>query len=262
VVLLRRPHVGVNPQRRTRHRVTQSWRCGHASPQTVEATTLHHDDNLVDVTLAVTTTATSAQANGAAATPAAKPTTRTTPTHDEVVHTTANHPWLSADHGWLIASFLHVGEPVQQADGRVATVVSVRSVPGAADKWDLTVSQVHTFAVGSGAYVVHNCGLDGMPDATKLGDGQDYYYKGERRDELTKANGWTKDDKTSAIGPNESQPFRDFIKSRRDPGYVFNDGDWQYHMETWNHEGGGTFYNHYWKNIWEGVGEDNVWHHH
>lgn len=73
-----------------------------------------------------------------------------------MVHTTANHPWLSADHGWLPASFLHVGEPVVQLDGATATVVAIHAVAGAADMWDLTVSNVHTFAVGVGKYVVHN----------------------------------------------------------------------------------------------------------
>jgi hypothetical protein len=29
-------------------------------------------------------------------------------------------------------------------------------VPGAAAMWDLTVSNVHTFAVGAGEFVVHN----------------------------------------------------------------------------------------------------------
>lgn len=58
------------------------------------------------------------------------PTTRT-----EVLHTTANHLWLSADHGWLIASFLHMDEPVQQADGSTATVVAMKGVPSAADMW-------------------------------------------------------------------------------------------------------------------------------
>lgn len=41
--------------------------------------------------------------------------------------------------------------------------------------WDLTVSQVHTFAVGSGAFVVHNCGTsfaNQLPDRLdqELGD--------------------------------------------------------------------------------------------
>jgi hypothetical protein len=54
-----------------------------------------------------------------------------------------------------------VGESVRRADGSTAMVVSVRSVPGAANMWDLTVANVHTFAVGNGAFVAHNCGLDG-----------------------------------------------------------------------------------------------------
>jgi hypothetical protein len=73
------------------------------------------------------------------------------------VHTTAHHPWLTADHGWLPASFLRVGEPVRRADGTTAVVVAVRAVPGAAAMWDLTVGDLHDFAVGDGAFVVHNC---------------------------------------------------------------------------------------------------------
>lgn len=42
-------------------------------------------------------------------------------------------------------------------DGASAVVVAVRAVPGSAAMWDLTVSNVHTFAVGTGQFVVHNC---------------------------------------------------------------------------------------------------------
>jgi hypothetical protein len=45
-----------------------------------------------------------------------------------------------------------------QVDGTTATVEAIRAVAGAAAMWDLTVSNVHTFAVGAGEYVVHNCG--------------------------------------------------------------------------------------------------------
>ena len=57
-----------------------------------------------------------------------------------------------------------MGEPVRRVDGSVATVVSVRSVPGAAAMWDLTVANEHTFAVGSGAFVVHNANCTGEND--------------------------------------------------------------------------------------------------
>ena len=141
----------------------------HAStPQAIQAVSLHHDDNVVDVTLPVVNGVANA-ASTAKATPATgmagHPTTTTI--RDETVHTTTTHPWLTADHAWLPAAFLRVGEPVLRADGTTAVVVRVRVVPGAADMWDLTVAQVHTFAVGSGQFVVHNC-----PDGTDAGNGK------------------------------------------------------------------------------------------
>jgi hypothetical protein len=63
-----------------------------------------------------------------------------------------------ADHSWQPAGFLHIGEPIVTADGAIATVAAVRVVPGAARMWDLTVANVHTFAVGASQAVVHNCG--------------------------------------------------------------------------------------------------------
>jgi hypothetical protein len=78
------------------------------------------------------------------------------PARTEVIHTTANHPWLTAEHGWVRAGALRIGEPVVRADGGPAMVVAVRVVPGMAPMWDLTLDQVHTFAVGGGEYVVHN----------------------------------------------------------------------------------------------------------
>lgn len=36
---------------------------------------------------------------------------------DETIHTTANHPWLSADRGWIVAGKLWLGEQVLRADG-------------------------------------------------------------------------------------------------------------------------------------------------
>ncbi len=52
-----------------------------------------------------------------------------------------------------------MGERVVRADGSAATVVAVRDVAGTAPMYDLTVSRLHDFAVGVGAYVVHNCSL-------------------------------------------------------------------------------------------------------
>ena len=86
----------------------------------------------------------------------------------ETIRTTTNHPWLTADHGWLPAGFLRVGERVMRADGTTATVAAVRAVAGAAEMYDLTVGAMHTFAVGDGRYVVHNCNR-GVTDQSKAG---------------------------------------------------------------------------------------------
>ena len=135
---------------------------GKASAQTVEATYINHDTDLLDVTLRVSSSAPIATAaNAATGTTNASTVTQqavaNSPTRDETVHTTASHPWLSADKGWVVAGQLRVGEPVRLLDGRTAMVVATVVVLGAADMWDLTVSNVHDFAVGTGQFVVHNC---------------------------------------------------------------------------------------------------------
>jgi pretoxin HINT domain-containing protein len=75
---------------------------------------------------------------------------------DETIHTTANHPWLTTDRGWVRAGALRVGEQVVALDGHTATIAALAVHPGAATYYNLTVSNVHTFAVGAGKYVVHN----------------------------------------------------------------------------------------------------------
>jgi hypothetical protein len=77
-----------------------------------------------------------------------------TATHAETIHTTANHPWLTADRGWVQAGDLRVGEPVVRLDGRTATVAALAVRPGVADYYNLTVSKLHTYAVGIGEYEV------------------------------------------------------------------------------------------------------------
>lgn len=79
------------------------------------------------------------------------------PPADETVHTTANHPWLTMDRGWVLAGDLRLGERVVRLDGTTATVTALAVRPGVTDYYNLTVSQLHTYAVGAGQFVVHNC---------------------------------------------------------------------------------------------------------
>ncbi len=151
---------------------------GQASTQTVQHVWLNHDDDLIDLTLRTDssdgplgTEASDKQqeAELAAHGTRAPPTTATTASQPqrgadaaapeaETIHTTAKHLWLTADRGWVAAGDLHAGEQVVRLDGSTATVAAVRVMPGSAMRYDLTVSQVHTFVVGDGHYVVHNCG--------------------------------------------------------------------------------------------------------
>jgi len=152
---------------------------GKTSTQTVQHIFVNHDTDLLDVTLAPDTAQSHPSADGGGKQHEAEvashglraPPTGTTKAdaaqasaelHHETVHTTASHPWLSADHGWITAGQLVVGERVVRADGSTAVVVRLHGVPGAADMYDLTVSSVHTFVVGNGQYVVHNC-TGGVP---------------------------------------------------------------------------------------------------
>ena len=160
---------------------------GKATTQTVEQTYITQDTGLLDVTLrpviqaakssSSTTTMPAmdpaykqrmaavashgSHAPPSSASSATKATTATTmQPGDETIHTTANHPWLTSDRGWIVAGHLQLGEPVQRVDGSVAVVVALTVVHGTAPMWDLTVSAVHDFAVGSGACVAHNGGTN------------------------------------------------------------------------------------------------------
>jgi RHS repeat-associated protein len=137
--------------------------------QTVQQIFINHDNDLIDVTIRVDTTAkptTKADANtkqqdaevnshGSHAPPA------------ETIHTTEKHPWLTTK-GWITAGELSIGDHVLRLDGSTGTVVSLRVIPGEQDMYDLTVSNAHTFAAGMQQFIVHNiqgCGSNGTAAA-------------------------------------------------------------------------------------------------
>ena len=181
----------------------------------------------------------------------------------EVIHTTANHPWLSADHGWLLAGDLHVGEPVRLLDGGTATVVALRTLPGVGPMWDLTLDSVHTFAVGATQAVVHNCGLNGnrqgVPgDSGNLVKGQHNLYYGQAVDEFgLVSDGWqSSTDGAARVHPTKSNEFWAFIRSE----HPNNVGSWDYVTELWTSpDGQTTVQNHYWRSF-DHLGE--YYHHH
>ncbi|WP_089099680.1 RHS repeat-associated core domain-containing protein [Streptomyces hyaluromycini] len=81
--------------------------------------------------------------------------------HTETLHTTSQHPfWDETDHAWVPAADLKPHDALATADGHKAYVVIVRGTPGAGERYNLTVSQLHTYYVlaGETPILVHNSG--------------------------------------------------------------------------------------------------------
>lgn len=107
----------------------------HQGPRTVTAQLVHHDRDLVNVTIR--------HSNG----------------HTAVLHTTSHHPfWDATLHAWVQAGNLTAGHALTTATDRHIRIVNVHALTGAADMYNLTVADLHTYYViaGSTAVLVHN----------------------------------------------------------------------------------------------------------
>lgn len=102
-----------------------------------------------------------------------------------VLHTTANHPFFDRTAGAFVrADHLAVGDRLGGVGASVPVVLGVRATPGAADRDNLTVEQLHTYYVVAGdtPVLVHNttCVVDANgyswapdhADTSVLGPGQ------------------------------------------------------------------------------------------
>ena len=105
---------------------------------------INHDDDLVDVT--ITSTLRSQHGKPAHAT-------------NEVIHTNKKHPFLTLEQGFVPVSQLGVGMHVVNAEGGIGTVTRLKTVPGIMTMYNLEVAQDHTYAVGKGNWIVHNCSV-------------------------------------------------------------------------------------------------------
>ncbi len=112
----------------------------HQGTRTVLARLVHHDNDLVDLVV------------------------QTDIHHTSTVHTTANHPfWDDTTHTWVPAGKLTPGHNLETATNHHARVITVRTHPGSADMYNLTVQQLHTYYVLAGAtpVLVHNSSCGG-----------------------------------------------------------------------------------------------------
>jgi RHS repeat-associated protein len=131
---------------------------GKPSTQTVQHVWINHDNDLLDVTLHQDGQPAQTDAPSKTQQVATKAHGSQAPPSAETIHTTERHPWLTVDRGWVRAGDLHLGEHVVELGGRTATITALRTRPGEADYYNLTVSVLHTYAVGSLQAVVHNTG--------------------------------------------------------------------------------------------------------
>ena len=74
----------------------------------------------------------------------------------ETIETTPWHDFYT-DEGWQDAGELVTGDLVLSLDGDYSVVDSVQTIDAVQWMYDLTVADAHTFAVGTGQWVVHNC---------------------------------------------------------------------------------------------------------
>jgi RHS repeat-associated protein len=109
---------------------------------------INHDRDLVDLTITTTTKGPSGKVKKTS----------------EVVHTNQKHPFFTMEHGFLPVGQIKLGMHILRADGRVGIVTGWKVVPGARTMYNLEVAHDHTFAVGSGQWVVHNLCGPTIPD--------------------------------------------------------------------------------------------------
>ena len=76
----------------------------------------------------------------------------------EVIETTPWHPFYT-DEGWVDAEDLQPGDLVLALDGDYGVVEATLTEARTQTMYDLDVAIVDTFAVGDGAWVVHNCDI-------------------------------------------------------------------------------------------------------
>ncbi|MFI8348508.1 polymorphic toxin-type HINT domain-containing protein [Streptomyces sp. NPDC085596] len=111
----------------------------HQGTRTVTHVWINHDHDLLDLTV------------------------RTKNGHTATLHTTANHPfWDDTTHSWVPAGKLRHGDALNTATNGHAYVVATQFTPGTANRWNLTVQQLHTYYVLAGGVpiLVHNCNAD------------------------------------------------------------------------------------------------------
>jgi hypothetical protein len=204
---------------------------------------INHDHDLVDLTITTTTKG----ADGKV--------TRTS----EVVHTNQKHPFFTMEHGFLPVGQIKLGMHLLRADGRVGVVTGWKVVPGTKTMYNLEVAQDHTFTVGTGQWVVHNCGSTGTPDPTNKVPGQPNLYNGQQYDpDALRQQSYKLPPENTTYDFQKSDQLRAFLKALGQTDAQIN--KWEKVMQIWVKRGAPNIKNNYWQNMWDFPGM--YFHHH
>lgn len=84
---------------------------------------------------------------------------------EEIIETTPEHPFYTAEGEWVAASALQAGDRLRRADGSYGRVNAVEFVESLQMMYNLTVAEAHTYFVGESRWLVHNMCADGIRGA-------------------------------------------------------------------------------------------------
>jgi hypothetical protein len=86
----------------------------------------------------------------------------------DVIRTTHDHPFYVNGSGWILAGELRVGARVVDLEGELGVVRTVTRTDRSEAMYDLSVPVAHTFHVGVGKWLVHNCPRAELPPLRPL----------------------------------------------------------------------------------------------
>ena len=172
---------------------------------------INHDNDLVDLTLTSSTHL-----------PHSSKLTHT----NEVIHTNKKHPFLTREKGFLEVGQIKLGMHVLRADGTYGVVTGWQVVPGTRAMYNLEVAHDHTFTVGVGQWVVHNCGGSNGVPVNSNGDPYPSMVDPRTGDPVPFPDGDLQKVPVSDRVPWNNQTRYEFIKAWYDNGYLEPKGGW------------------------------------
>ncbi len=76
----------------------------------------------------------------------------------EMIETTPEHPFYTADGEWIKAMELQVGDEIRRANWAIGEVESILFTAQPQRMYNFTVATAHSYFVGKKQYLVHNSG--------------------------------------------------------------------------------------------------------